>query len=170
MTTWRSSIAVAPFLHIVEMLTLDGDDRTQTRAFAEAHHLSRRETEFVELTIRGLQNGEIAMLTGVSSNTVRNTLAKVFEKVHVSNRAELAYLATRSVRPDKNGVGLSPEESRMAMSTFGKRVEAASRANATKLITPASPPTSSATRHIAYTPPIDFQAEAGRRGAPAPAE
>lgn len=86
---------VAPFLHFVEVLTLESQDDQHTRNFAARHGLSKREAEFLDLTVRGLQNGEIAILTGVSINTVRNTLVKVFQKANVTNRAELTFLATR---------------------------------------------------------------------------
>jgi DNA-binding CsgD family transcriptional regulator len=43
--------------------------------------------------VRGLTNGETAGLLGLSTNTVRNTLSDVFQKVGVSRRSELAFLA-----------------------------------------------------------------------------
>jgi DNA-binding CsgD family transcriptional regulator len=85
---------VSPFLHIVEVLTLQEDSDAGTRAFAESHRLSKREAEFLDLLVRGLQNSEIAMLTRVSVNTVRNTLSRIFEKVSVTTRSELTYLST----------------------------------------------------------------------------
>jgi DNA-binding CsgD family transcriptional regulator len=54
--------------------------------------LTAREREFSEYLSRGLTNGEIAALCGCSPNTVRNRLAGVFRKLHVSTRAELAAL------------------------------------------------------------------------------
>lgn len=86
---------VAPFLHIVEVLTLEAQNEPGLHAFAATYGLSKREEELVELVARGLQNGEIALLIRVSVNTVRNTLAKVFDKVGVSTRSELTYLATQ---------------------------------------------------------------------------
>jgi DNA-binding CsgD family transcriptional regulator len=51
-----------------------------------------REREISEYVARGLTNGEIAALCGCSPNTVRNRLARVFQKLEVSTRAELAAL------------------------------------------------------------------------------
>jgi DNA-binding CsgD family transcriptional regulator len=54
--------------------------------------LTAVEQRTASLVVRGLTNGEAANLLGVSANTVRNTLARVFEKVGVSRRSELAYI------------------------------------------------------------------------------
>jgi DNA-binding CsgD family transcriptional regulator len=55
--------------------------------------LTEAEDRTMSLVVRGLTNKEVAGLLGVSPNTVRNTLARVFEKVGVSRRSELAFLA-----------------------------------------------------------------------------
>jgi DNA-binding CsgD family transcriptional regulator len=119
---------VAPFLHMLEVLTLHSQDGSdQTNEFSDKHGLSPREAEFLDLTIRGLQNGEIAMLTGVSKNTVRNTLVKVYEKVGVTNRAELTFVARSPLSEDERRrpptLGSIPDD---GLSVFAKRVEAAS--------------------------------------------
>ena len=51
--------------------------------------LTRREREIVEKVRAGLTNREIGRDLGISTNTVRNTLARLFEKVGVSTRSEL---------------------------------------------------------------------------------
>jgi DNA-binding CsgD family transcriptional regulator len=51
--------------------------------------LTRREREIVEKLRVGLTNREIGRDLGISANTVRNTLARLFEKVGVSTRSEL---------------------------------------------------------------------------------
>jgi DNA-binding CsgD family transcriptional regulator len=118
---------VAPFLHMLEVLTLRSQEVEQTRDFSDKHGLSPREAEFLDLTIRGLQNGEIAMLTGVSRNTVRNTLVKVYEKVGVTNRAELTFVARSPLTEDERrrppSRGSIPDD---GLSVFAQRVEAAS--------------------------------------------
>lgn len=55
--------------------------------------LSEREQEIVELVVRGLSNPEIAAACFVSTNTVKQHLKRVFAKVHVHSRAELAAVA-----------------------------------------------------------------------------
>ncbi len=142
---------VAPFLHIVEVLTLQAQDDVIASEFATQYGLTQREAEFVGLTARGLQNSEIGILMGVSVNTVRNTLARVFEKVGVGSRAELAYFASRA-----NGKAIiSPPAGRLpddGTQTFTARVEEAAHARS------GAPP--SADRivfnpgRIVYTPPL----------------
>jgi DNA-binding CsgD family transcriptional regulator len=89
--------AVAPLFHILELLCAR-DDETPKDLCAE-HGLGKREAEFATLSAKGLQNQEIALLCGVSLNTVRNTLVRVFEKVGASNRAELAFLISARGAP-----------------------------------------------------------------------
>lgn len=139
---------VAPFLHIVEVLTLGASD-FGLDGFAAAHRLSRREAEFVDLVVKGLQNAEIAMLVRVSTNTVRNTLAKVFEKVGVATRSELAYAAT-TYRDPKGRFTLAPV-CRLpddGVSGFKARVQRAAVSNAP----PPAPPRRRS--HIIYAPPL----------------
>ena len=148
---------VTPFLHIVELLTLENQEDRVTQDFARAHALSKRETEFLNLLVRGLQNAEIAMVTRVSVNTVRNTLARLFDKVDVSTRAELTFAATRfnsDLRP-KRGAPPSARGGRLpddGMSQFRSRIEAATprraRPAAERKPAPVAPP-------IIYTPPLE---------------
>ena len=51
--------------------------------------LTRREREIVEKLRMGLRNREIGRALGISTNTVRNTLARLFHKVGVASRSEL---------------------------------------------------------------------------------
>ncbi|MBI4510405.1 MAG: hypothetical protein HY698_12280 [Deltaproteobacteria bacterium] len=52
--------------------------------------LSGREREVAHYVAHGLSNKEIASFLGTSPNTVRNQLVRIFEKLGVSSRAELA--------------------------------------------------------------------------------
>jgi len=74
--------------------------RTRTQLVTGAlsmNGLTRREREIVEHLRRGLTNREIGRALGISTNTVRNTLARLFDKVGVSTRSELmGALATES--------------------------------------------------------------------------
>ncbi|HWA71131.1 MAG TPA: helix-turn-helix transcriptional regulator [Polyangiaceae bacterium] len=54
--------------------------------------LTAAEERTMSLIVRGLTNGEAASVLGVSANTVRNALAKVFQKVGVSSRSEPAFV------------------------------------------------------------------------------
>ena len=59
--------------------------------------LTRREQQIVEHLRAGLTNREIGRTLGISANTVRNTLARLFEKVGVSTRSELMGALAESV-------------------------------------------------------------------------
>jgi len=58
--------------------------------------LGTREREVARLAGRGLETKEIAALLGVSPATVRNQLHTIFQKLGVSNRAELAFVLRES--------------------------------------------------------------------------
>lgn len=52
--------------------------------------LSKRETEILELLTQGLANKEIADRLGLSTETVRVHLRRIYEKLHVHSRTEAA--------------------------------------------------------------------------------
>ncbi len=56
----------------------------------EAVQLSKRETEILELLTQGLANKEIADRLGLSTETVRVHLRRIYEKLHVHSRTEAA--------------------------------------------------------------------------------
>lgn len=75
----------------------------ETRAAAASDggvlgELEPRERELVQYLRGGYRNKEIARLMQRSPNTVRNQLARVFAKLRVKSRAELAALAERARR------------------------------------------------------------------------
>lgn len=51
--------------------------------------LSKRENEIASRVAKGMKNREIAELLGVSEQTVKNHLFRVFERLGISSRAEL---------------------------------------------------------------------------------
>ena len=59
-------------------------------ASAETVHLSKRETEILELLAQGLANKEIADRLGLSTETVRVHLRRIYDKLHVHSRTEAA--------------------------------------------------------------------------------
>jgi DNA-binding NarL/FixJ family response regulator len=57
---------------------------------SDAVKLSRRETELLDLLSEGLSNKEIADRMGLSVETVRAYLKRIYEKLHVRSRTEAA--------------------------------------------------------------------------------
>jgi len=140
---------IAPFLHIVEVLTLGTEDESRLDAFADQHHLTRLQRDYVAMASRGLMNAEIADLMSVSVNTVRNTLVKIFEKVGVSNRAELSFIAAGHERGPI--VAPRPRLSKDGMEAFVARVQAASGQPGARA---SEAPSSGKVSRIVYTPPL----------------
>jgi DNA-binding NarL/FixJ family response regulator len=62
---------------------------------ASERRLSLRETEVVTLVVEGCSNDEIGARLGISAKTVESHLTRIYERVHVASRTELA---TRAVR------------------------------------------------------------------------
>jgi DNA-binding CsgD family transcriptional regulator len=59
-------------------------------AFKERYHLSRREIQIAELVLRGYRNSLIATTLGITPATTKKHLSRIFEKVGVDSRAQLA--------------------------------------------------------------------------------
>jgi DNA-binding CsgD family transcriptional regulator len=70
--------------------------------------LTPAEERAMALVTRGLTNGEAAALLGISPNTLRNTLARVFSKVGVSRRSELAFIVGGGAGDDASSPAGSP--------------------------------------------------------------
>lgn len=119
--------AIAPLVQVGDALWRSREDSPDVRTWVERWKLTKREADIAELVVRGLQNQEIAQALGLSRNTVRNALARVFPKAEVSTRAELAFLAqhsrdTASERPVR-AVGQRSNE----MDAYFERVRRASK-------------------------------------------
>jgi DNA-binding CsgD family transcriptional regulator len=71
------------FANAARDLSVDGSGRWS---------LTSAELRTVSLIVRGLTNAEAARVLGVSANTVRNALARIFQKVGVSSRSELTFV------------------------------------------------------------------------------
>lgn len=57
--------------------------------------LTARELEIVKAVVQGMGNREISQTLGISQFTVKHYLTRVFDKLVVNNRVELALFATR---------------------------------------------------------------------------
>lgn len=57
--------------------------------------LTQREAEVAELVAKGLTSAQIGLALGTSPHTVRNQLSRIYEKLDVGSRAELAALVVQ---------------------------------------------------------------------------
>lgn len=64
---------------------------------ARTIHLTRRESQLVELVSRGLKNKEIATCLEISEGTVKVYLSKLFQKVGANDRLELALFGLKNI-------------------------------------------------------------------------
>jgi DNA-binding NarL/FixJ family response regulator len=79
--------------------------RTATRPIESDYGLSDREIDIVTAVVKGASNKEVAWQLGLGEQTVKNHLRRIFAKLHVSNRVELALQATslKVVPSDQGG-------------------------------------------------------------------
>ena len=80
--------------------------------------LTNRERDVLGLVARGRDNGEIAGELGLAEQTVRNYVSRIYEKVGVRSRVELAVWA--------RDLGLANSEMRWSRSTSSKAASGAS--------------------------------------------
>jgi two-component system nitrate/nitrite response regulator NarL len=69
--------------------------RQSVPAPAAGFGLSQREKEVLELVAKGMSNKEIAATLAITSNTVKNHLKNILEKLHLENRVQAATFALR---------------------------------------------------------------------------
>lgn len=87
-----------PFVcHIMALRGRTGDVAVSVReigtdmtAFQARYDLSRRETQVAELVLRGYRNSLIASTLGITPATTKKHLSRIFEKVGVTSRSQLA--------------------------------------------------------------------------------
>ncbi|MET0341328.1 MAG: helix-turn-helix transcriptional regulator [Polyangiales bacterium] len=142
---------VSPLLHIAEMLGAAPASDPVDERFAERYRLTSRELELVVFVTKGLHNSEIALLAGISPNTVRNFLVKIFEKVGVCNRAELTYVFTTAQGSPVRRVEKT-EHPDDGTGRFAERVRAASKTPSASSM----PPVRVSSSRIFYTPPLSM--------------
>jgi DNA-binding NarL/FixJ family response regulator len=62
---------------------------------------SDRELRIIELVAQGLKNREIAEQLGISSKVIKNYLSKIYDKIGVNNRLQLALWYEETVHEGK---------------------------------------------------------------------
>jgi DNA-binding CsgD family transcriptional regulator len=70
-------------------------DVEQARAWDERWELTAAEREVARMAVEGCSDTEIAARRGTSRSTVANQLGRIYRKLSVASRAELAALALR---------------------------------------------------------------------------
>jgi DNA-binding NarL/FixJ family response regulator len=83
---WASNRVIA--LTIEELAARSVDPRADTLALQE--RLSAREQEIVHLIVGGLSNLEAALRLGITEATVKAHLTRIFQKLALRGRAQLA--------------------------------------------------------------------------------
>lgn len=92
---------------LIEMLRARSQAR---RATSRSFDLTRRELEVIGAVVQGHFNKEIAQDFHISEDTVKHHLTRIFDKLGVSNRVELAMFASHH-NLVKVGPGLRSKES-----------------------------------------------------------
>lgn len=90
-----------PFAKVVDAIrqvAAGGFVYTARPSRADHRHLSPRELEVVSLVVDGHSNDEVAQRLGISVKTVESHLTRIFERLQVASRAELATRALREGR------------------------------------------------------------------------
>lgn len=87
-------------LYLLEALT--GNGNGESEAAGAPPKLTRREESVVRLVVQGLVNREIAEQLRLSEHTIKNYLFRIFDKLGVSNRVELALYAVARLHLDND--------------------------------------------------------------------
>lgn len=83
----------------------DVSQATALAGLGIAQHLTRTESEVVDLLCLGLTNPQIAARLFVSHRTVQGHLGRIFRKFNVRSRTELAALVLRSAGSSRAEIG-----------------------------------------------------------------
>jgi DNA-binding NarL/FixJ family response regulator len=77
---------------------------TESIMSAGRYSLTRREGQLVSLLAQGLKNRDIAAALGISEGTVKVYLSKLFHKLGVKDRLELALYGVKNLTPGGPGL------------------------------------------------------------------
>jgi len=86
-------------LYLLDALTKSPDGRKPETCLPPK--LTRREESVVRLVVQGMVNREIAEKLQLSEHTIKNYLFRIFDKLGVSNRVELALYAVARLKLDE---------------------------------------------------------------------
>lgn len=83
---------------------------------ARRYSLTRREGQLVSLLSQGLKNKEIATALNISEGTVKVYLSRLFQKLGVKDRFELALYGLKNLTPGSGNVEATPQGGRQSNS------------------------------------------------------
>jgi DNA-binding NarL/FixJ family response regulator len=107
--------------------------------------LSRREGQLLNLVSQGLRNKEIAYQLRISEGTVKVYFSRLFDKLGVSDRYELALLGLRHCAATPSG---APETANAAASEYPKSVFVNRPVRYSASTAPSSPPAEPLTSYL----------------------
>ena len=81
---------------VVLLQPVGAEPAVRVDAFATLHHLSRRESEVLELLMEGATTLAMAERLGISPHTVRDHLKNLYHKTATSSRSELLGMLSRN--------------------------------------------------------------------------
>lgn len=87
--------------HVLNLVRTGGDKKGNS---AKLNLLSAQERRVLAFVSEGKTNKEIAAEMGLSDKTVKNYLSNIFEKLHLTRRAQAAtFYTTNQISPSANG-------------------------------------------------------------------
>jgi DNA-binding NarL/FixJ family response regulator len=106
-------------------------EKTLTETFLSGRtvRVSRRENQLMTLVSQGLKNKEIASVMEISEGTVKVYLSRLFEKVGVRDRFELALFGLRSASSPADSLTTTPVMSTVFVASAGASEPTRSSAN-----------------------------------------
>lgn len=87
--------------YLLDAFVVNGKGNGNSKAPWTTPNLTRREESVVRLVMQGLGNREIAEHLRLSEHTIKNYLFRIFDKLGVSNRVELALYAVAKLHLDE---------------------------------------------------------------------
>jgi DNA-binding CsgD family transcriptional regulator len=97
-----------PLLEQAYACAIDGLAASKPVDVVAGARLTRRETEVANLVSSGASNAEIARALAISEATVKSHLMRVFEKLNIRSRTQLAVMFTAERPPDLETAGPMP--------------------------------------------------------------
>ncbi|HJQ50057.1 MAG TPA: response regulator transcription factor [Gaiellaceae bacterium] len=92
---------IAPALYLI--WPFSGSGRSAGKSAARPYGLTRRESEALELLTQGRSNAEIAKTLGITEQTVKGHLWRLYRKLGVTNRTAAARLIEKPGRGGEGG-------------------------------------------------------------------